>query len=268
MESRIENILDICLEKVNEGKPLDEILMKYPEHKEELRELLAFAKDIENTPLPHVRDEAVASCLTKVHKAIESRKRGVWKVRLPRLHWPRLFYFPSPTWAKALAFLLIGILISWGAVNLSADSFPGDILYPVKLTSEKVKFFLTTDPGDKAELRLAYSEERMQELAKYLNKRGELNTRVLKAMLDEAALVMEDIPKLPKDEGAAYCLKLEHHCAYQMDFLESIKSKVSSSQKQELEHAIRICNHRMNWMGKVRRNEVPMGSWGPSRGWK
>ena len=260
---QVEKILDRCLEKVKEGVPLDEVLMEYPEHREELKELLTIAKDIESVPLPPVRDEAVASCITKVHKAIQLRKRGAWRARLPRLWWPRLVCVPSPMWAKALAFVLIGIFISWGTVNLSADSLPGDILYPIKLTTEKAKFFLTIDPVEKAELRLNHSEERMEELVKYLDKKGELNTQVLKAMLNEAALVMEDIPKLPKDEGAAYCLKLEHHCAYQKDVLESLKLKVTSPQKEELERAIRICHHRMDWMGKVRRNEVPMGERGP-----
>ncbi len=263
VDRQMERILDLCLEKVKEGVPLDEVLMEYPEHREELKELLTIAKEIENVPVPHVRNEAVASCLIKVHEAIQLQKKGAWRARLPRLWWPRPVCPPSPMWAKALAIVLMGIFISWGTVNLSADSLPGNILYPVKLTSEKLKFFLTIDPGKKAELRLNHSEERMEELVKYLGKKGEVNTQVLKAMLNEAALVMENIPKLPKDEGAAYCLKLEHHCAYQKDVLESLKLKVTSSQKEELERAIRICHHRMDWMGKVRRNEVPMGERGP-----
>lgn len=268
MEKQVEEILDFCLRKVKEGEPLDEVLVEYPDHKEELQELLTVAKDLQTVPIPHARAEALESCLIKVSRALQLKKGQGWKARLSGLHWPRLIYFPSPVWAKALASLLIGIVISWGAVNLSADSLPGDILYPVKLTTEKAKFFLTIDPREKAELGLKHSEERMGELVKYLDKKGELNTRVLKAMLDQTALVMDDISKLPKDEGAAYCLKVEHHCAYQMDVLESIKSKVTSSQKQELDRAIRICNHRMDWMSKVRRNEVPSDDWGPSGHWK
>jgi len=268
MEQPLEEILDICLGKVKQGIPLDEVLKEYPAHREELKELLAVAKDIEGIPLPHARDEAVVSSLDRVHQAIQREKNRAWRAGLPKLCWPRLVCFPSPMWAKALAFVLIGIFVSWGAVNLSADSLPGSLLYPVKLTTEKVKFFLTIDPREKAELRFNHSEERMEELVKYLHKKGELNTQVLKAMLDEAALVMEDIPKLPKGQGAAYCLKIEHHCAYQMNVLESIKSKMTSPQRQELDRAIRICNHRMDWMGKVRRNEVPLGAWGPSGDWK
>ncbi len=263
MDRQMERILDICLEKMGQGIPVDEVLMEYPQFREELKDLLTIARDIESIPLPQVRDEAVASCLIKVRNALQLQKKTVWRAKLPRFQWPRLFYFPSPAWAKALAFILIIILISWGSVNLSADSIPGNPLYPVKLTTERVKFFLTIDPGGKAELRLAYSEERTQELVRYLDEKGELNIRVLQAMLDEAALVMDNIPRLPKDKGIVYCLKLEQLCTFQEEVLEGLKSMVPLTQRQELDNAIQICQHRHEWMGKVIRNEVPIGKWGP-----
>lgn len=263
MDNQMERILDICLEKMKGGIPLDKILMEYPDQREELKELLTVARDIENIPLPPVREEAVAFCLTKVSKALQSQKKQGWAAKIPRLHWPRLFYFPSPAWAKALAFVFIVILISWSTISLSGDSIPDNLLYPVKLTTEKVRFYLTTDPEEKAELRLTYSEERMQELVRYLDEKGELNTRALKAMLDEAALAVDNISRLPKDKAIVCCLKLEHLCAFHMDVLERLKSRVPALQRQELDNAIRICQHRMEWMGKVIRNEVPIGEWGP-----
>jgi hypothetical protein len=259
----MERILDICLEKMKEGIPLDKILMEYPDQREELKELLRIARDMENVPFPPVRDEVVASCLAKVNKTLHSQKKQGWAARIPRLQWPRLPYLPSPAWAKALAFIIILFLISWGSVNLSADSIPGNFLYPIKLTCEKVKFLLTTDPEEKAELRLTYSELRMQELVRYIDEKGELNTGVLKAMLDEAALAVDNISRLPKDKAMVCCLKLEHLCAFHTYVLEGLKSRVPALQRQELENAIRSCQHRMDWMGKVRRNEVPIGERGP-----
>ena len=263
MSSRMEKILDICLEKVEEGIPVDEVLQEYPEHREELKELLFIAKDIENAPLPHLRDAAISSCLIKVHNALPLQKKPVWRARLPKLQWPRLPYFPSPAWAKALALVFIVIFISWSTVSLSGDTMPGNLLYPVKLTTEKVRFYLTADPEGKAELRLAYSEERMQELVRYLDNKGELNVELLKAMMDEAALVTDNISRLPKDKAKICCMKLEHLCAYHRDVLAGLKSRVPAFQRQELDNAIQACHHRMEYMGKVIRDEVPMGEWGP-----
>ncbi len=263
MRNQMEEILDVCLRKIEEGIPVDEALEEYSEYREELRELLTIARDIENAPLPLLREEAVASCLAKVRDSLQLQKKPVWRARLPRLQWPRLFYFPSPAWAKALASVVMAILISWGAVNLSADSLPGEPLYPIKLATEEVRCFLIIEPEGKAKLRLAYSEERVQELVKYLDQEGELNLQALKAMLDETALAADNISKLHKDRGMHYCVKLEHLCASQRDILAGFRTKVPSLQRQELDDAIRICHHRVEWMGKVRRNEVPMGERGP-----
>jgi len=263
MSSRMEKIFRICLEKIEEGIPVDKVLEEYPQYREELKELLTIAEDIENAPLPHLRDEAVSSCLIKVHDALQLQKKPVCRARLPRFQWSRLFYFPSPAWVKALAFVLVVIFISWGAVNLSADSLPGNPLYPIKLATEKARCFLTIEPEGKAKLRLAYSEERTQELVRYLDEKGELNIHVLQAMLDEAALVMDNIPRLPKDKGIVYCLKLEQLCTFQEDVLEGLKSKVPFLQNQELDNAIQICQHRHEWVGKVIKDEAPMGRHGP-----
>jgi hypothetical protein len=263
MDRHMEEILDTCLEKMREGEPLEEILMKYPEDREGLKNLLGIAKAIKNIPSPQVREEALTSCLAKVRQAVELREKRTWRTRWPRLPGSRLFYLPSPAWAKALALVLIISFISWGAVSLSADSFPGDLLYPVKLMCEKIEYSLTTHPEGRAKLRLIYSEERMEELLKFLDKKRELNVQVLQAMLDEAALVMDNIPRLPKDRGIVYCLKLEHLVAYQRDVLEGLKSKVPLPQRQELDHAIQTCHHRHLWMGKVIKDEAPIGRHGP-----
>lgn len=262
MEKSIEEILDICLKRIAQGIPADEVLKEYPDYRDELKELLAVTKDIEGSPLPRPSDSAISSCLIKIGEALLQKKR-VRKTKLPRL-----LYLPSAAWARALAFALILIFISWGVVNLSADSIPGNILYPIKLKLEKVKFFLTVNPKDKIELRLIFSEERMQELIKHLDKKGELSTQLLKAMLDEASLALENVSKLPEEERMVYFSKLEHLNAYQKDVLEELRPKVKTLQKEELDNAIKMCGNRMEWMDKMRRKEVPPGKWGPCCGWK
>lgn len=263
MSTEMERILDICLQKVEKGIPVDEILKEYPEHREELKELLTLAKDIENAPLPRLGEEAVSSCLIKVHNALPLHKKPAWRTRLLKLQWPRFPYFPFPAWVKAFALVIIVIFVSWSTVSLSGNSIPGNLLYPVKLTTEKVKFYLTPDPEGKAELRLAYSEERMQELVRYLDKEGKLNGELVKAMLDESALVTDNISKLSKEKAAICCTKLKHLCKKHRDVLTGLRSRVPSFQRQELDNLIQECHNRMEWMDKVIMNEVPMGEWGP-----
>ena len=266
MKKSIEEILDICLEQLKQGVPLDEVLQLYPQYREELKELLIIAKDIENASTPPVRDEAIAGCLIKIGQALQLQKEKGYRLKLPRLR-PLLFPFPSPVFARVVASLMIVIFVFWGTANLSANSLPGDILYPVKLVTEKVKFFLTINPENKIELRLVYSEERTAELVKHIAGRGELNTQLLQKMLNEAYLALEEISRIPEDERGIYFSKLEYLSAYQRDVLESLKPRVVSSQKEVLDKAIQTCGNRMNWMGRMRKGEVPDCRWGPQCYW-
>ncbi len=76
-------------------------------------------------------------------------------------------------------------------------------------------------------------------------------------------MVTDNILKLPQDKATICCMKLQHLCAYHKEVLAGLKSRVPAVQRQQLDNAIQTCQHRTEWMGKVIRNEVPMGEWGP-----
>ncbi len=262
MKKPIEEALDICLQKIREGRPLEEVMKQFPDYAGELKELLAIAKNIKDTPPPEPSEEGVTSCLVKLGQALQSQRQKPGKARLPRY-----LHFPFPVWARASVFAVIVVFISWGAVNLSANSVPGDFLYPIKFVTERAKFYLTANPTGKVELRITYSDERMQELVRNLDKRGELSTDLLKAMLDEATLALEDISRLPERERQVYFSKLEYLHEYQKDVLENLRPGVASpQQKEELDNAIQLCQNRRQWMGTMRRRGLTPGRWGPRCG--
>lgn len=72
----------------------------------------------------------------------------------------------------ALAFLLIILLLmgTSGATFASQSALPGDMLYPVKLTTEKVRVAIVPDPTEKAKLHLAFASRRLQELNQIADK--------------------------------------------------------------------------------------------------
>jgi hypothetical protein len=84
---------------------------------------------------------------------------------LVKLLFPMRFlnFVAKPVGIVTLACLMV---IATGAysVNASKGSLPGDILYPVKLTSEKVQVGLTTSQPEKTQLRLNHAEERVNEI--------------------------------------------------------------------------------------------------------
>lgn len=70
-----------------------------------------------------------------------------------------------------IASLLLAVsLLGGGAVFASQSSLPGDILYPVKLGTEKIKIALANDNAKKASLHLEFASERLNELNQIIEK--------------------------------------------------------------------------------------------------
>jgi hypothetical protein len=64
--------------------------------------------------------------------------------------------------------LLLLVILGGGLAAASADSLPGDLLYPVKLATEQVRLFLTVDDQAREELLMGFGEERRVEAAAVL----------------------------------------------------------------------------------------------------
>jgi len=76
MKEPIEEILDICWEKIREGIPPEEVLRQYPDYADELKELLAIVRSIKDTPLPEPSDGVMVSCLIKLCEALQLEKQS------------------------------------------------------------------------------------------------------------------------------------------------------------------------------------------------
>lgn len=67
--------------------------------------------------------------------------------------------------------LVIGLFVlsSFASVNASRNSLPGDVLYPVKLTAENLKYTLSFSNTSKAKVAMTRVENRIGELKKISN---------------------------------------------------------------------------------------------------
>ena len=115
-----------------------------------------------------------------------------------------LNFMAKPLGVVTLAGLLI---VASGAysVNASKGSLPGDVLYPVKLTTEKVKVGLTTSQPEKTELRISHAEERVNEIEKIIQVESDLQKRQDKVKVaatnlkEEMATVTNELEKVKTD---------------------------------------------------------------------
>jgi len=164
---RIEEILSKCIDDVKAGRcSAEDCLSRYPSVSKELEPLLRLALNIEQSPdvkpSTAFKVKARVQLIEKIHA-----KQAVTK-------WPWLRYTgqmkPIPhrrrfSMIPIIIAIVMAISAMGGGTALAAQgSLPGDVLYPVKLGTEKVGLILADDAAD-AELWLKYAGKRLEEIA-------------------------------------------------------------------------------------------------------
>ncbi|HEV8632776.1 MAG TPA: DUF5667 domain-containing protein, partial [Chloroflexota bacterium] len=71
---------------------------------------------------------------------------------------------------QAVAAALVAALLGGGTVAVSADSLPGDALYPAKIAAERVQLATTRDEAGRARLHIAFADRRLSELEKQVER--------------------------------------------------------------------------------------------------
>ncbi|MCX8061765.1 MAG: DUF5667 domain-containing protein [Anaerolineales bacterium] len=171
MKEATQDALQDCLEEVfTKGKTLDEVLSRYPHLREELSPLLESAL--------WVRSQRATFSLSPQRQAV-LRERVLTAVQvqpLPRIQSkPRLLPIQRRGWLNrmawswsAMVFVLICLLIFFtsGIALAAQNSLPGEPLYAVKAAVEEASVLMTWDAAQRARLRMAYAERRLEEVAR------------------------------------------------------------------------------------------------------
>ncbi|MCL4511156.1 MAG: DUF5667 domain-containing protein [Bacteroidetes bacterium] len=252
MGKDLEKIFDDCIGELRNGGSIELILQKYPEHKSELKPLLELVQAMEQLPKPEPTAGAVSAALIGLGEEIAHlRSAESPKIKKRRRSvFGRFFQQPRLAWTLSVAFALVLMFV--GISTVSANSVPGDILYPLKLATEKVSFLLAFGSERKAELRLTFSEQRTKEIKRVLQKSGKLDEGLLNAMLKEAQLALEESPN---DTSAFFLAKLNAVNTYQKDVLESFRPRVDSANEKIVNRAIGVCDMRGRWIKGMMREE-------------
>jgi hypothetical protein len=182
MTGDFDIVLDEAISRLEAGEGVEDCLASYPEHARLLEPLLRMAAfsgralaDVEllsNTAsaagkqrllAAATRQRLLATAAAEHVPAAPQRK----PVRLPKKPF-RLFALPARGLAAAALTLLLLVILGGGLAVVSADSLPGDLLYPVKRATEQLRLFLTVDAQAREELLIEFGEERQAEAAAVL----------------------------------------------------------------------------------------------------
>jgi hypothetical protein len=183
---KIETILTNCIEEIRSGKStLAECLDRYPSRRQELEPMLKIALNIrEPQPLSldsNYKRNSKELLLKQIRNIKQKKSRsfsGIFSFGLP----------PQFAWARvAVSVLIMAILLSslvGGTAYAAQGSIPGDILYPVKITTENARLYVSGDDSDKVALSLEFSLTRLQEMNKLATRNNGKTELVLERYRD------------------------------------------------------------------------------------
>jgi len=255
-------LLDQCLDALAHGQTIEECLARHPEAARELAPMLRMAVMLRDLPQPEPRREALQAALIRVGLALPKHRTRRLRHATPGIRW---WSWPDSLilrWASALAFSAV-VIVGLGAA--SARSEPGSLLYPLKLVTERVSFALTTDPQNRAELRLTFADRRLSELMRNAQSTGKVDPETLRRLLQEAELALRTAQPLPVDRFKLFLNKLDSFNTYQKAALTQLDARARGDDARLLERAISLCDERDRWMeGRMR---APPPARGAERCW-
>ncbi len=170
----IEQILQTCLEQIQTGQEtVDSALARYSEQAEELRPLLEAATWLHRQKeVMAPRPDFVAQSRQKLVARLELERNGNYAQAPPAglSTWWRsltaLFAQKRFAYQFAIAtFLVIFLVVSTSGIAFASQwTIPGDTLYPVKTSLERVQLALSLSEARRAQLHIAFAERRLVEI--------------------------------------------------------------------------------------------------------
>lgn len=148
-------ILESCLVEVEDGASPEECLARRPDVPGEVESLLRTAMGLRGVLQVEPSPGRTAAVRARVLAAASEARSAAGRQRRP---WPLVRLLP-PVLASILALAMMTAF----TVNASAGAVPGDALYPVKRTAERLHLAATLDAEDRAALHVEFSRRRLEE---------------------------------------------------------------------------------------------------------
>lgn len=159
--NNIYDILETCLQSLENGVDVEHILTQYPQFANELR--------------PILKASAQARKLAAAEPSLEAHRRGRAKLlqRTAQLreakapaHRRVMPFFQRLAYSLSITSVLL--LSGTGLVGASSNALPGENLYPVKRSWEGVQLLFVFNHGHREALESGFENERLHEVSELL----------------------------------------------------------------------------------------------------
>jgi hypothetical protein len=177
MRHDLDTALDRCLALLRDGESIEGCLGRYPEYADELRPLLELVIQVGQVITPAPSPTARAAGERRMLDALAQRGERQAQAHPAGLclrRWLRSLAGMGrrgrkPAWAVAAVVLALVLVVGGGrAIAGTANSLPGDALYPLKQFSQKVQVTLTFDPAERERLQVRFREQARRDVQRVL----------------------------------------------------------------------------------------------------
>ena len=169
MRKSLEAVLDEGLNRIGEGgrEDLDSFLAEQAGQAEEIGPLLHLAVELgtlrQHAPLPPGGLKAGRQKLLQETARLNLARSGGRASMHPPVWLGLQALMRRSAIVVTLASILLVVLLGRGTLAASANSLPGDALYPVKRMAEEFRLVFTIDPQARAQLEQELDERRREE---------------------------------------------------------------------------------------------------------
>ncbi len=231
MSRKIEEILDSILAEMAQGRTADECLRAYPEYAEELRPLLFVAGRIAAMDKPEPEPESVRSVIRRMRQSGREPVRFSLRNILAQANVP----------ARVLAAIAMIFVFELSTGALSAESHPGNMLYPVKRLTEEVQHFFIMGTEDRVHVHIALADRRTHELSCLCAPDARTRAHLLGEMVHEVEQALRHLSCLSGERAARAVHQIYACHLYQMQVLKDTRENACDCIIEDIEKAIMDC---------------------------
>jgi hypothetical protein len=156
--NKLYEVLEICLQEIEQGADIDTVLFRYPDFADELRPILEASVNAKSMAVATPSVDVVRRNRAKVLQHAAQMRES--KVRSSR----RIWFASLRRVAVTLAVVTTLFVSGTGLVRAASTTVPGDNLYPVKRTWEDVLLLFTFNLQQREALEIEHENERLHEL--------------------------------------------------------------------------------------------------------
>jgi hypothetical protein len=158
---RKNRTLEVCIQRLQAGESLEQVLGTYPRWSAAFRPILQAVQaawlygEAIQTPA-QMQSESRIEFLDAAGEMIPRRSASRGRSR-------------SRWWLFLVILSSVALLLTWQLTRFSSNALPGDLVFPIKLWEEQLRIEIALDPAERLALEFSRDQRRVQEVKTLLH---------------------------------------------------------------------------------------------------